>query len=607
MSESLSQKYERILSMCEVGKKHGCYTQIACPNTANHKHGDKEKSASLGLHSNSISFKCFTGCQTDDFLKVLGLTYKDMFPDDERIPSNIYTYHNSDGSYHHDKVKYRNPDGKKTFKQRTIDEDGNISYTASVGIPYRYPQLLEAIKNGKIAVVVEGEKDANTAAILGYEATTMGGASDWKDEYKNFFKDANLVLIPDKDDPGLKLTSKMVDSLRTVCKSLKTLILPMGKDLTEWVEAGNSDLQSLIDKSAVELITTNGIPEPVVKVIVGGYELYWVGMNLKVIIDHIEEDDLVQISIYENEKPIYISGYHLLSISHKESLVRALKNIDDKIKWATIVNQITVQCLSRIREGSPIVWLNSKLGAIKPEYLVYPLFVQNNPNIIYGDRSSAKSLFMILMTILLSCDWGECPYGLLFPKVCTVLILDWENDEFTTGWTKQSLLRGFNEDFFDLEVAYLHCDRSLAKSIPEIQKKINEVGANVILIDSLGLAVGGNLNDTEPALTFFRALRQLPVTPLIIAHTAKDKENKFRTVYGNAYYENLSRSIWEVCKVQAEGAKELTLSMYHRKAPPFSGYSSPLGFKFTFSGDRIFVEVCEPEPDKRTIEDKNGK
>jgi hypothetical protein len=596
MSESLTSKYERILSMCDVGKRHGAYTQIRCPIKSAHKHDDQEKSASLGLHSNGISFKCFAGCQTDDFLKELGLTYKDLFSDDERVPTNIYTYHNADGTYHHDKVKYRNSDGKKTFKQRTIDDNGNISYTAQVGIPYALPRLIEAIKSGKVVLQVEGEKDAETAKILGYEATTMGGASDWKDEYKRYFKDANLILIPDKDDPGLKLTANMIDSLKTVTKSLKTMILPMGKDLTEWVEAGNSDLRPLIE-SATELITTNGVPEPVVKVIIGGYELYWIGLNLKVVIDHIQNGDDVEIAVYENEKPIYISGYKLLSVSHKDNLARSLKKLNTKLNWDVIINQITIQCLSRIRMGDPLVVLNNELGSVKPEYLLTPLFVANNINIIYADRSSAKSLFMTFVDILLTLNWESNPFGLQSGKEHVVLFIDWENDPNTVGWQKQCLIRGMGMEWLDIH--YLHCSIPLVKCLSSIQQKINEIGADVIIIDSLGVAIGGNLNDSEPALNFFSALRQLPVTPLIIAHTAKDKNNSRKTVYGNAFYENLARSIWELSKSQQVGSNELILSLYQRKSPPFSGYHNPLGFRFVFDADKTLVNICEPQNDVR--------
>jgi hypothetical protein len=600
MSESLSLKYERILNMCEVGKRHGGYTQIACPCKDNHKHGDKEKSASLGLHSNGISFKCFAGCQTDTFLDTLGLTYKDLFPDDERTPTNIYSYHNADGSLHHDKVKYRDGNGKKTFKQRTIDENGVVTWAASVGIPYAYPQLIDAIKSSKIICYTEGEKDAETGRILGFEATTMGGASDWKDEYKIFFKDANLVLIPDKDDAGLRLTGKMVESLKPVCKSLKILVLPIGKDLTEWVEAGNSDLQSLIN-SATELTTTNGVPEPVVKVIVGGYELYWIGLNIKVVVDHIQNGDDVEIAVYENEKPLYISGYKLLSVQHKANLARSLQYVSKKINWDVIVNQITVQCLSRIREGDPIVYLGDREKVEKPQYLIDPLFPKNMPSIIYAERSSAKSLFLALIDILLTLGWYDNPFGLnVSNKGYKVLFLDWENDHNTVGWQIYKMLNGLDQ--LGIELAYLHCSLPLAKCLPQIQQKINEINADVIIIDSLAVAVGGNTNDSEPALNFFSALRQLPVTPLIIAHTAKDQNNRRKTVYGNAFYENLARSIWEVSKFQAEGSSELTLSLYQRKTPPFSGYHAPLGFRFIFDGDKIYVNSCNPSPDQRDEE-----
>jgi hypothetical protein len=597
MSESLIQKYDRILSMCEVGKKHGSYTQIRCPVTSAHKHEDREKSASLGLHNNGISFKCFAGCQTDDFLQALGLTYKDLFPDSENIPTNIYTYHNDDGSYHHDKLKYRDSQGKKTFKQRTIDENGGVLWKATVGVPFQYPDLIQAIKDNKLVAMVEGEKDCITAKILGYESTTLGGASDWKDEYKKYFKDANLLLIPDKDDAGLKLVGNMIDSLKTVAKSLKTMILPFGKDLTEWVEAGNFDLRPLIENTAIEQISQDSVPEPVVKVIVGGYELYWIGLNLKAVVDHIENDDSVELAIYENEKPIYISGYKLLSISHKESLSRALGKLKSGLKWEIIVNQITVQCLSRIRNGESVVYISDQRVIDKPKYLIEPLFVENNVNIIYGDRSSAKSLFMTFIDLMFYFEWEYNPFGLSLSGKHTALFLDWENDSNVTSWQTKCLALGVEVESFSLP--YLHCSKPLIKCLSHIQQKINEVGADVIIIDSLGVAVGGNLNDTEPALNFFSALRQLPVTPLIIAHNAKDMNNKIKTVYGNAFYENLSRSIWEVVKTQGINSPELVLTLHHRKSPPFSSYHRPLGFKFKFDADRTVVSLCEAQEDKR--------
>jgi hypothetical protein len=305
----------------------------------------------------------------------------------------------------------------------------------------------------------------------------------------------------------------------------------------------------------------------------------------------------VEIAVYENDKPIYISGFQLLSASHKNTLARALEKVNRKLKWDTIVNQITVQSLSRIRNGEQVIVLDGKSNLSKPEYLVYPLAIKNNANIFYADRSSAKSLFMMFLDILLSSGWVSNPFGLGILRHYKVLFLDWENDASTVGWQEQCLANGMEIEWLD--IAYWHCSLPLAKCLPQIQKKINEIGADVIIIDSLGLATGGNLNDSEPALNFYNALRQLPVTPLIIAHTAKDVNNKRKTVYGNAFYENLARCIWELHKYQEEGSSELKLSLYNRKSPPFSGFHPPLGFEFKFDGDKTHVSLCEPREDER--------
>jgi hypothetical protein len=139
---------------------------------------------------------------------------------------------------------------------------------------------------------------------------------------------------------------------------------------------------------------------------------------------------------------------------------------------------------------------------------------------------------------------------------------------------------------------------TLAEDLPQIQNKIEETNANVVIIDSLGLAVGGDLNLTEPALKFYGALRHIPVTPIIIAQTSKDINNKRKTVYGNALYEYLARNIWEINKQQDKGSNIAVLTLYHRKPPPFKGYSEPMGFRFTFSYDNTVIEPTEANGDK---------
>jgi len=243
--------YEQILSHFQFDKRNGNKIQARCP-----AHEDKHASLSIDLIEGKVLIFCHAGCPLNSVLQAAGLETKDLFLNGDKPPEAIYQYRNLDGSFSHQKLKYRNADGSKEFRPWRLD--GNKWAVNLDGItrqPYNYPFVYKAIKTGAVIVKPEGEKDADTAQLLGYTGTTTGGASDWKPEYKNYFKNARMIVIPDKDDPGMKHASKVVKDLETVCQSLKVVILPEGKDLTEWVETGKgrNELDDLI-KGSPELI-----------------------------------------------------------------------------------------------------------------------------------------------------------------------------------------------------------------------------------------------------------------------------------------------------------------------------------------------------------------
>lgn len=589
--------FEDTLSSFRIAKRRGNHIQAYCPC-----HNDKNASLSIFLSDNKMLLYCHAGCQIEDILKTAHLTYQSLFLD-TKPPTAIYQYRKPNGSLSHEKVKFKTEKGKR-FTQRRIDANAIVENLDGVArIPYNYPDVLKAIKQGSPILYCEGEADCETARLLGYTATTMGGASDWRDEYKGFFKNTYVFQIPDKDKAGLALTSKVTASLKDTAKSLKVLILPSGNDLTEWVELGNSDLNPLIDAST-ELVVHNGIPEPTVKIAAGEYTFDWNGLGLRMVLNRIRNDNEGELSVYDNDRLIYISGIKLLSVSHKTALARALKT-QRQLGWDSILNQIATRSLADMRKGEPVIWLNDDFGKQRPEYLIYPLFVKNAANIIYADKSSAKSLFMILISLIL--NLGLDAIGLKSGRHPT-LYLDWENDPAITGWVKECLLRGLELEEFN--IPYLRCSRPLVDCVDHIREKIEETGADTIIIDSLGMAVGDDLNITKPAFHFYAALRELNVTPIIIAHTSKDILAKRKTVYGNAYYENEARSVFEITKEQQFSSPELTITLHHRKAPPFAGYHEPLAWRFIFDGDTTKVETATPQIDKResteerTIEDK---
>jgi hypothetical protein len=102
---------------------------------------------------------------------------------------------------------------------------------------YRLPEVREA----KSLLVVEGEKDAETARRLGLVATcNAGGAGKWKPEYSESLRGKRVAVVADADEPGRKHARDVAASLSGKVESLKVLELPGAKDLTEYIESGGT-------------------------------------------------------------------------------------------------------------------------------------------------------------------------------------------------------------------------------------------------------------------------------------------------------------------------------------------------------------------------------
>lgn len=101
--------------------------------------------------------------------------------------------------------------GKKKFPQSHWNGQAWVS-----GVPkeirsripiYRYREVITAIAAGEVIFLVEGEGCADRLWSIGIAATTTLGGSGKYRSYGNYSQDladADLVLCPDRDEPGLK-------------------------------------------------------------------------------------------------------------------------------------------------------------------------------------------------------------------------------------------------------------------------------------------------------------------------------------------------------------------------------------------------------------------
>jgi 5S rRNA maturation endonuclease (ribonuclease M5) len=166
-----------------------------------------------------------------------------------------YDYHDENGELLFQKLRYINEDGKKRFFQRKPDPESKNGWNYKLGdtpkVLYNLPAVLEAVKNGRDIIVVEGEKDADNLIALGYVATSPpNGAGKWLPIHTEALKGARVDIFADNDEPGWDHAFMVQKELEKAGCDVAVFICPDSKDISDHLGKGGKieDLELLEDK-----------------------------------------------------------------------------------------------------------------------------------------------------------------------------------------------------------------------------------------------------------------------------------------------------------------------------------------------------------------------
>jgi putative DNA primase/helicase len=246
------------LSDALKGKRLNDYWMARCP-----AHEDATASLSITEKNGHVLFHCHAGCTQESVLgalRDLGLwPQPDGRANGKHQARRIveYDYELETGELHFQVVRY----APKDFRQRRPDGHGGWMWNAPPTrhhIPYRLPELLEAVANETTALIVEGEKDVDNLSKLNVTATcNAGGAGKWRPEHSQYLKGADVVIIPDNDRPGREHADLVAASLLGIAARVRVLTLPNlpeKGDTSDWIASGGTaeQLWTLV-KEAPEL------------------------------------------------------------------------------------------------------------------------------------------------------------------------------------------------------------------------------------------------------------------------------------------------------------------------------------------------------------------
>jgi len=158
-------------------------------------HDDHNPSLSLkDSEDGRVLVKCHAGCEQAAVvaaLKSLGL-WAEKKPRQARIAAT-YDYTDETGQ-----ILYRvvRTEPKGFFQRRPDGHGGWIWKQHPRQVLYHLPEVIE----NPIMFVAEGEKDCEALRDHGFVATTnSGGAGKWREEFNQYFRGKEVLILPDAD------------------------------------------------------------------------------------------------------------------------------------------------------------------------------------------------------------------------------------------------------------------------------------------------------------------------------------------------------------------------------------------------------------------------
>lgn len=219
-------------------------------------HDDQHASLSIGTGDDGkLLLKCHAGCEYVDIKHALKDKYNLNLNGNGGSTGTkqiiaTYNYESASGKTSYQVVRLE----PKSFFQRRPDGRGGWFNNLDdiTPIPYRLPELQRATEAGETIYIVEGEKDVdNVRNKLNLAATcNHGGAGKWRDIHSQHLKNANVVIIPDNDNPdkhkgklpGEEHAQQVLSSVRRYVKRARIVHIPkIYKDISDWIVSASPE------------------------------------------------------------------------------------------------------------------------------------------------------------------------------------------------------------------------------------------------------------------------------------------------------------------------------------------------------------------------------
>jgi len=491
---SIPEKLNSILRKLQSVRQqsNGSWT-ARCP-----AHDDQHPSLSIKLDGDHILFKCFAGCTTEQICAALGIGLRDLF------------LNNGDGNH------------LSSHSGLTLDA---FARAKRLNLNHlRQCDVRESVYDGKPAVAfvyrdVEGDLWATRyrIALTGDRFKWEAGASAKRLLYGAWWlplwrqRGVQTVLLVEGESDALTLWQAGVPAVGVPgadSLSDQNAKLLDGFNVVLWREPDNGGekllqhAQNLFGDRLRVLTPPDGVKDP---------SDFW----LRITSQHANEAD-ARVEFRD-------AVQQMMAEASDVSMCRYIYVSD------TPTDEDAVD-LGLVPEPEPMDWV--------VEGIVPARFVTN----LYADSGQGKSF--VVLHLAFCCLTGS-PFCGKAVKPGRVLFLDWELDEQTTAQRWYAVCRGGGFASAVRGLLYKSMTEPLVKAYNHIRQLVAKHKPVLVVIDSLGKALGNDPLDPKVVIQTYHALDQLGVAVLVVDHQPKSTgEATYSSLreYGSAYKGHLARS-----------------------------------------------------------------
>jgi hypothetical protein len=318
------------------------------------------------------------------------------------------------------------------------------------------------------------------------------------------------------------------------------------------------------------------ISKPVWSENVGIYNFAWDELNVYAKVDRIYSKDkslVGELKLWRNIGDscsiLELLKLDLLSDKSRNTLSEALKRINKDIDWLNILKYICFITVENYRKGEKIEWLGDEPPTMSQEFLLYPILRKGQPMTIFADGGTGKSYLgdYFAVCVYYARPGFYIPYlGTLSPIPVNVLMLDWEAEKIDHQRRVWAIKKGMGIESDTDRFCYRRCNQPLVDDIYAIQQIVKEYNIGLTIIDSQVAASDDSRDPADGARRYYNALRSINCTTITLDHVPKGNGvTDTHKPYGSTFKWNLSRSQFELKKLQKAGENVIQLALYHRK------------------------------------------